>query len=32
MVQLAVSGLVVVICFFIGGIISAKIIYRERRG
>jgi uncharacterized membrane protein YedE/YeeE len=31
MVQLAVSGLVVVICFFIGGIISAKIIYRERR-
>ena len=32
MVQLAVSGLVVVICFFAGGIISAQIIYRGSKG
>jgi hypothetical protein len=33
MVQLAVSGLIVVVCFFAGGIIFAQIIYRggERR-
>lgn len=30
LVQLAVSGLIVVLCFFTGGIISAQIIYRGR--
>ncbi|RJQ51335.1 MAG: YeeE/YedE family protein [Nitrospiraceae bacterium] len=29
LVQLAVSGLVVLVCFFAGGIVVAKILYRE---